>query len=213
VIRIVIVDDHAVVRSGLSALLEKNAEFEVVAEAQDGKQAVEVVLEKRPDVTLMDITLGELDGVEATRRILTQWPQARILALTMHEEDQYLIPFLEAGGVGYVMKSAADRDLLQAIKQVTRGEVFLHQSGLRRIVEEQRGSEAGHDPPDLAALSDREQQVLVLTVRGFTSREIGEQLSLSPRTIETYRERMMQKLGLKHRSELVEFALRHQLLE
>lgn len=211
-IRVLLVDDHTVVRSGLRLLLEKEPGIEVVGEAATGQAGVETALRLRPDVTLMDITLPDFDGVEAAKRIRAAWPEARLLALTMHSEDAYLVNFLSAGGMGYVRKSAADRDLVTGIRAVARGELFLQPAGVQTIVREHRQihAEPGQAHPD--ALSERERQVLELTVKGFTSREIGEQLSLSPRTVETYRERIMEKLGLEHRSELVEYALRYRLL-
>ncbi|MCW5853596.1 MAG: response regulator transcription factor [Anaerolineae bacterium] len=211
-LRVLLVDDHTVVRSGLRLLLEKEPGIEVVGEAATGQAGVETALRLRPDVTLMDITLPDFDGVETAKRIRAAWPEARLLALTMHSEDAYLVNFLSAGGMGYVRKSAADRDLVTGIRAVARGELFLQPAGVQTIVREHRQihAEPGQAHPD--ALSERERQVLELTVKGFTSREIGEQLSLSPRTVETYRERIMEKLGLEHRSELVEYALRYRLL-
>lgn len=207
-IRVLLVDDHAVVRSGLHLLLEQEADIAVVGEAEDGARAVEQSLARQPDVIVMDITLPDFDGVEATRRIHANLPDTRVLALTMHDEDAYLVPFLQAGGAGYVHKSAVDRDVVAAIRAVARGESFLQPAGVAAMVRQHQSPQPGPD-----ALSERERQVLALTAKGFTSREIGEQLALSPRTVETYRERIMQKLGLQHRSELVEFALKHKLLE
>ena len=211
-IRVLLVDDHTVVRSGLCLLLEKEADIEVVGEADTGQAGVEAALRLRPDVTLMDITLPDFDGVEAAKRIRAAWPDARLLALTMHSEDAYLVHFLSAGGMGYIRKSAADRDVVTGIRTVARGEPFLQPAGVQTIVREHRQIHADPSETHPDALSERERQVLELTVKGFTSREIGEQLSLSPRTVETYRERIMEKLGLEHRSELVEYALRYRLL-
>lgn len=210
--RVLLVDDHTVVRAGLRLLLEKETGIQVIGEAESGAQGVDYAHRLRPDVTLMDITLSDFDGVEATRRIRAVWPDARVLALTMHSEDAYLVEFLEAGGMGYVRKSAADRDLVSAIRAVARGEVFLQPAGVQAIVREHRHPihEPGAARPEV--LSERERQVLELTVKGYTSREIGDHLALSPRTVETYRERIMDKLGLERRSELVEYAMRHRLL-
>ncbi|MCL4488752.1 MAG: response regulator transcription factor [Chloroflexi bacterium] len=206
-IRVLLVDDHAVVRSGLRLLIEQEPDIVVIGEAEDGAHAVQLACALQPDVTVMDITLPDFDGIEATRRIRAALPDARVLALTMHDEEAHLVPFLEAGGTGYVRKSAADRDVVTAIRTVARGESFLQPEGVQAIVREHRDTRPGLD-----VLSERERQVLTLTARGYTSREIGDQLALSPRTVETYRERIMQKLGLQHRSELVEFALTHNLL-
>jgi DNA-binding NarL/FixJ family response regulator len=207
-IRVLLVDDHAVVRSGLRLLLEKEVDMVVIGEAEDGAGAVEQANALQPDVIVMDITLPDFDGVEATRRIHTMQSNARVLALTMHDEDAYLVPFLQAGGSGYVRKSAADRDVVAAIRAVARGGSFLQPEGVAAMVRDHQSPK-----PDFETLSERERQVLVLTAKGYTSREIGDQLALSPRTVETYRERIMQKLGMAHRSELVEYALKHKLLE
>ncbi len=206
-IHVLLVDDHAVVRAGLRAVLEKDRSFSVIGEAEDGAHAIEQAVALRPDVIVMDITLPDFDGIETTRRIRAKIPEARVLALTMHDEETYLVPFLRAGGMGYVRKSSSDRDLMEAIRRVARGESYLQPGGVDAIVREHRMQEPAPD-----TLSERERQVLILTAKGYTSREIGDQLALSPRTVETYRERIMQKLGLGHRSELVEYALRHNLL-
>lgn len=206
-IRVLLVDDHAVVRSGLRLLLEKEKGIAVIGEANSGARAVEQALALRPDVIVMDITLPDFDGIETTRRIRAEIQDACVLALTMHGEETYLVPFLQAGGMGYVRKSSGDRDLVEAIRRVARGESFLQPEGVDAIVRQQHTREPGPE-----TLSERERQVLALTAKGHTSREIGDQLALSPRTVETYRERIMQKLGLGHRSELVEYALRHNLL-
>lgn len=206
-IRVLLVDDHAVVRSGLRLLLDKEKDIAVVGEADSGARAIEQAAALRPDVIVMDITLPDCDGIETTRRIRAEMPAARVLALTMHGEETFLVRFLQAGGMGYVRKSSSDRDLVEAIRRVARGESFLQPEGVDAIVRKQHTQE-----PAPETLSERERQVLALTAKGHTSREIGDQLALSPRTVETYRERIMQKLGLAHRSELVEYALRHNLL-
>lgn len=210
-LRVLLIDDHTVMRSGLRLLIELSPDIVVVGEAATGHEGVEQALTLRPDVIVMDITLPDLDGVECTRRIRAAWQEARVLALTMHAENVYLVPFLEAGGAGYVRKSAADREVVAAIRAIARGETYLQPEGIQAMVDEHRVKPTT-DQPGPEVLSERERQVLELTARGFTSREIGEQLALSPRTIETYRERIMEKLKLAHRSQLVEYAVQHHLL-
>lgn len=210
-VRVLLVDDHTVLRSGLRLLIEQQADLQVVGEADSGASGVAQALALRPDVVVMDLTLPDIDGVEATRRIRAAWSQARVLALTMHAEETHLLPFVEAGGLGYVRKAAADQDVVKAIRLAAEDKAFLHPEGWQTMVRGHQGAgRPGQPGPD--ALSERERQVLELTARGYTSREIGEQLFLSPRTIETYRERLVQKLGLEHRSQLVEYALRYRLL-
>lgn len=213
-IRVLLVDDHTLVRTGLRLLLEKEG-VEVIGEAEDADGAVSLAGELRPDIVLMDISLQKSDGIDGTRRIMQLYPETRIIALTMHTEEAYLLKFLDAGGVGFVRKSAVDRDLIQAIHSVMRGEIFLKHEGVQVMARRHYGNSSqidDHEPgPEM--LSDRERQVIELVAKGYTCREIGDQLSLSPRTIETYRERIMNKLKLSHRSELVEFALRHRLLQ
>lgn len=211
-IRILLVDDHAIVRSSLGLLLSAHGAV-VIGEAEDGESAIAMACELRPDVILMDLTLPEMDGIEATRRICQAWPAAKILALTMHGEDLYLTPFLEAGGVGYVRKSAVDREVLSAIEAIYHGETFLQSEGVETLVRKQRAGVASALQPGPETLSERERLVLEKTVRGFTSNEIGDQLGISSRTVDTYRKRLMQKLGLSRRHELVDYALQHHLLE
>jgi DNA-binding NarL/FixJ family response regulator len=209
-VRILLVDDHNVVRSSLG-LMMKSFGAQVVGEAEDGRSAIARALELRPDVILMDITLPDMDGIEATRQIVAAWPEARVLALTMHNEAEYLIPFLDAGGVGFIRKAAADRDVLAAIQVVMQGQHFLGEQGIRILLNQAPGDPSGETPgPEI--LSERERTVLEMTARGFTSREIGLQLHLSPHTVDTYRSRLMEKLGLATRHELVDYAIQHRLL-
>ncbi len=210
-IGVYLVDDHPIVRSGVRLLVETEPDLAVVGEAADGETAIAEVPRLRPDVTVMDVGLPGIDGITATGRIVAAWPEARILALTMHEEDAYVVSFLDEGGRGYVRKSTVDRGLIAAIRQVAAGDFAVGPEAVAAIVSS-RHSRAGGGPPGPEALSDREREVLVLTARGFTSREIGERLFISGRTAETYRARLMEKLGLDHRSDLVDFALAHRLL-
>lgn len=211
-VRVFLVDDHTLLRSGLIMLLEKEQGIEVVGEAENGQTAIQKVIEIYPDIVFMDISLPDIDGIEVTRQICRACPAIRVIALTMFVEEQYLTQFLQAGGVGYVHKSAADRDLITAIKTVMAGQIFLRPEGVQVIARQQQGSSSnGEISPDV--LSKREMQVLKLVAKGYTGREIGDQLSLSPRTVETYRERLTEKLELERRSDLVDYALRHRLLE
>jgi DNA-binding NarL/FixJ family response regulator len=210
-IHILLAEDHAVVRSSLGMLLKSHG-AEIIGEAEDGSGAVTKALELHPDIILMDITLPDIDGIEATRRICASWPEAKILALTMHSEDVYLVQFLEAGGSGYVRKSAADRDVINAIKTILSGETFIGANGLEALVRQHKPAIGGVLPPGPDILSPRERLVLEKTALGYSSREIGEQLNISFHTVETYRIRVMDKLGLVSRHELVEYALRHHII-
>lgn len=212
-VRILLVEDHSVVRSSLAMLLAAHGGI-IVGEAADGADAIAKALSLRPDVILMDISLPGMDGIEATRQICAAWPEARILALTMHSEDVHLVPFLEAGGAGYIRKSSADQEVINAIQTIQSGETFISPQGLETLLRQHRPHTAqSNQPPGPEILSERERLVLEKTARGYTSREIGAQLYISPRTVETYRTRIMVKLGLTSRHELVEYALRWRLIE
>ncbi len=212
-IRILLVDDHAVLRAGLRALLGAEPGLTVVGEAATGEEAVEKARTLRPDVVVMDLSMPGMDGLEATRRIAALGLGAKILVLTVHAEQEYLLPVLEAGGSGYVTKTSADEDLIEAIRTVARGDVFLYPSAARLLLQRYKAAESGAEPSPLARLSEREREVLALTAEGYSSAEIGERLFISPNTVDTYRSRIMEKLGLHHRSELVRFALRTGLLK
>jgi DNA-binding NarL/FixJ family response regulator len=212
-IRILLADDHAVLRAGLRALLEAEDEFEVVGEAGTGEEAVDRTRLSRPDVVVMDLSMPGMGGLEATRQIASLDQGTRVLVLTVHAEEEYLLPVLEAGGSGYVRKTSADEDLIEAIHTVARNEVFLYPSAAKLLLQGYRTAEAGGEIDPTEPLSDREREVLALTAEGFSSSEIGKKLFLSPKTVDTYRARIMQKLGLTHRSELVRFALRTGMLK
>ena len=211
-IRVLLVDDHAVMRAGLRALLQAEPDMDVVGEAATGEEGVERALELSPDVVLMDLSMPGCGGLEATRRIAAAGLPTRTLVLTLHGESEYLMPVLEAGGAGYLTKNSADRELVEAIRVVSRGDVYLDPGAARVLVKTFRTprDEAREDP--LHKLSAREREVLTLTAEGYSSAEIGERLGISAKTVETYRERLMDKLGLHHRSELVRIALREGLL-
>jgi two-component system response regulator NreC len=210
-VRIVLADDHTIFRAGLKALLDAEMGIDVVGEASTGDEAVELVRELKPDIVVMDLSMPGSGGLEATRRITALELPTRVLILTMHAEEEYLVPVIEAGAHGYLTKTTADRKLIDAIGVVARGEVYLPPKAATLLLKEYKA--AGEDNDLLHKLSSREQEVMALTAEGFSSKEIGEKLFISPKTVDTYRARIMEKLGLTHRSELVRFALRAGLLK
>ena len=209
---ILLVDDHAMFRAGIKALLEAEPGLEVIGEASTGDGAVDQVRALKPDVVAMDLSMPGSNGLEATRRIAALGLDTKVLVLTVHAEEEYLVPVVEAGASGYLTKTSADRDLVEAIRIVARGEVYLPPKATKLLLQRYKASEDS-DSAGLHDLSSREQEVLALTAEGFSSREIGKKLFISPKTVDTYRSRIMDKLGLNHRSELVRFALRVGLLK
>jgi two-component system, NarL family, response regulator NreC len=210
-IRVLLADDHAMLRSGLRALLSAEPDMEVVGEAGNGEEAVRLTERLKPDVVVMDISMPVMDGLAATKEIAEKVPGTRVLVLTMHAEEQYLLKVLESGGSGYVLKRSADTELMEAIRTVHRGEAFLYPSATQLLLRAYRRGERP-EPPAGGKLSDREAEVLRLTAEGYSNTEIGGQLYLSPKTVDTYRQRIMEKLGLHHRAELVRYALATGLL-
>jgi two-component system response regulator NreC len=208
-IRILLVDDHAVLRAGLRALLSAERDMEVVGEAANGREAVALAEELKPDVVVMDLAMPEMSGLEATREITRRLPETRVLALTMHAEEQYLLELLQAGGSGYVLKRSADTELLEAIRTVSRGEAYLYPGAVKLLLSEYHRGDGG---PRRRELSEREETVLKLTAEGYSNLEIAERLGISPKTVDTYRQRIMEKLNLHHRAELVHYALERGLL-
>jgi DNA-binding NarL/FixJ family response regulator len=211
-IRVLLVDDHAVMRAGLRALLSTEPDIEVVGEAATGEEGVDLAIQLRPDVVLMDLSMPGIGGMAATRRIAAAGLSARVLVLTLHGEQEYLLPLLEAGGAGYLTKSSADHELVEAIRVVARGDVYLDPTAARLLVTSFRAPREPDRHGPLDRLSAREREVLTLAAEGYSSTEIGERLGISGKTVETYRERLMDKLDLHHRSELVRLALREGLL-
>lgn len=209
-IRVMVCDDHAVLRAGLRALLSAEPDIEVVAEASSGEKAVQGALQWSPDVVLMDITLPGIDGLEATRQIRKRLPNCRVLILTMHQQIHYLLAALQAGAAGYVLKSDLDQELVRAIRTASQGEAFIYSSDTRALF--QAYLEGGGRIEGAPPLSPMETRVLTLTAQGLTAQEIGQHLNISPSTVDTYRSRIMNKLGLGRRSELIRWALQHGLL-
>ena len=216
-IRILLVDDHPIFRAGLRALLESQPDVRVVGEAGNGAEAIARANELRPDIILLDISMPDVDGLEALRRMQADHVPGRVLVLTMHAENEYLFQVLESGGYGYVLKQGVDTDLFTAIRTVAAGDIFLYPSAtallLSRYREQKRALEDTADENHPDGLSDREREVLSLTAQGYSGQEIGDRLALSAKTVETYRTRVMRKLNLRHRSDLVRYALRVGLLQ
>jgi DNA-binding NarL/FixJ family response regulator len=211
-IRVLLVDDHAVMRAGLRALLSTEPDVEVVGEAATGEEGVELAMRLVPDVVVMDLSMPGMGGMAATRRIAASGLPIRVLVLTLHGEREYLLPLLEAGGAGYLTKGSADHELIEAIRVVARGDVYLDPGAARLLVTSFRVPREPERESPLSRLSAREREVLTLAAEGYSSTEIGERLGISGKTVETYRERLMDKLDLHHRSELVRLALREGLL-
>jgi two-component system response regulator NreC len=212
-ISVMLADDHAMLRAGLKALINAEPDMAVVGEASNGEEAVRLAQQLRPNVVVMDISMPVKDGLAATAEIAVALPNTRVLVLTMHAEEQYLLKVLEAGGSGYVLKRSADTELMEAIRTVHRGEAFLYPSATRLLLQAYQKGGEHPQPPAGGKLSEREEEVLRLTAEGYSNTEIGQQLYLSPKTVDTYRQRIMEKLGLHHRAELVRYALDIGLLQ
>ena len=202
-IRVVLADDHALVRQSLKSLLEREG-FQIVAEASDGQEAVRRVESLKPDIAVMDISMPVLNGVEAARQINLSSPKAKTILLTQHDEEQYLSEALEAGVKGYVLKSQAANDLIQALRQVSRGEVYLTPGVSGAVMEAYRSK--AHKPKD--PLTSRERQVLQLIAEGKSTRDVASVLGISVKTAESHRSRLMQKLDIHETASLVLYAVR-----
>ena len=211
-IRVLLADDHAVLRAGLRALLAGEPDMEVVGEATDGNDAIAQAQLLQPDVLVLDIAMPRVNGLEVIRRLREEGFSVKVLVLTMHSEEQYLLQVLRAGGSGYVLKASADTELMEAIRTVHRGEAFLYPSATALLLEDYRDRKAEDDRDRFEDLSDREREVLALTAAGYTNQEIADKLIISAKTVDTYRSRIMEKLNLHHRSDLVKVALRRGLL-
>lgn len=213
-IRLMIVDDHALVRSGLKALLNEGDEVDVIGEAADGDEAIRLAEELRPDVVLMDLSMPHgKDGLTATREMRERVKDTAILILTMHDDDEYLFRAIQAGASGYILKSAPHEELLTAIRTVAEGNAYLYPTATKRLMGEYlEQMEQGVQASPLSQLSEREKEVLELVAKGYANREIAEKLVISVKTVETHKSRVMEKLELKTRPELVEFAIKKGLL-
>ena len=208
-IRILIADDHAVVRNGFRRILEAQWDLEVLGEVSNGREAVEAVLEQQPDVVLMDVTMPELNGIEATRRIVRDAPKVRVLGLSMHKDAVYVREILRAGAKGYLLKDSDEKQLLAAVRAVAMGQAFLSPEVSDAVLDDYRKHVT--NPIDL--LSSREREVLQLIAESKTNKEIATMLSLSVYTVEAHRGRIMEKLNLHSIGELVRFAMRNGLID
>lgn len=212
-IRILLCDDHAVVRMGLTMLLNNHPNMEVVGEASEGNEAIQKAHELNPDVVVMDLSMPHgKDGLTATSELKKQLPNIGILILTMHDDEEYLFRTIQAGASGCILKSAPHDELIAAIQSVANGNAYLHPSATKRLMEEYIGSVHQGNVDTYELLSDREKEVLTLVAKGFSNKEIAEQLIISVKTVETHKGNLMEKLQMKTRPELVAYALKKGLL-
>jgi two-component system response regulator NreC len=213
-IRVMIADDHAILRAGLRMLVNVQADMEVVSEASDGEKAVETARKTRPDVTLLDLTMPRVGGMKALEKMARDCRETRVLVLTMHDDPAYLRSALAAGAAGYLLKRAVDAELIAAIRAVHRGGIFVDPRLAGILVEDvlQKGKTKAGSRRPVNILSQRELQVLALVARGYTSAEIAKQIFVGVKTIETYRSRLAEKLGLRTRRDVIRFAVQMGLL-
>ena len=209
--RVLIADDHGIVRSGLRLLLERQPDIEVIAEAADGAEAREIAVRERPDLAILDVRMPKLTGLQVTRELKKQAPEVSVLILSMHDDERYLFEALKAGASGYVLKTQADADLMEAIRAVERGEPFLTPAAQQALIKDvlERGRQGG----DEEELTPREEEIVKLVAEAHTTRQIAEILHLSEKTVENHRGNAMRKLGMRDRVELVRYAIRRGLVE
>jgi DNA-binding NarL/FixJ family response regulator len=213
VIRVVLADDHAVVRAGLKAVLGAARDISVVGEASTGREAVVLTGQLNPDVVVMDLTMPDLDGTSATKEIRASGANTRVLVLTMHDEETYLVPAMEAGASGYLVKTDADRELVNAVRAIAHGDVHVRPNAGRVLARNLTPRDSVEtDRARHEALTPRERDVLRLVGGGYSAPEIGARLFISPKTVDTYKQRIHEKLDLAHRSQYVQFAFRLGLL-
>lgn len=211
--RILLADDHAVVRRGLRTILDAQPDLRVVAEAPDGADAVAAALAQEIDLAVLDVSMPRLTGLQAARRILEQRPRVRVLMLSMHDGEQYFFEALRAGASGYVLKSAADGDLVEACRAAMRGESFVYPQAVRTLVRRYLDGLREGDPPPEDPLSPRETEVLKLIAEGASGREIARTLNIAENTVERHRANLLSKLGMRDRVALTRYAIRRGLIE
>ena len=207
-IRVLIVDDHTIVRDGICALLSLIGDIEVVGDAADGREALEKVRQLAPDVVLMDISMPLMDGREATRRICKDFPETKVLVLTQYDDREHIFPLIQAGARGFISKFAASSELASGIRAVYRGDSFMSPSVARVFIEDYQRAASGSRVDPYEGLTEKEREVLKLVAEGYTTREIADLLVVSPKTVEGHKSSLMSKLGLRNRVELVRYAIR-----
>lgn len=213
-LKILIADDHVIVREGVRLILAKERDLEVIGEAGDGRQALDLVDRLHPDVVIMDLSMPGMGGIEATKHVKERHPAVNVLALTMHEDESYVFQLLRAGASGYVLKRAAAQDLVQAVRAAARGEAFLYPSITRKVLDDYlKRVEQGEERERYDGLTEREREVLTLIAQGLTNQQIAQKLYISIKTVQTHRAHILEKLGLHDRTELVRYAIRKGLIE
>jgi len=210
-IKVLLADDHSIVREGLRRIVEESDDMEVVAEASDGKEAIHQIRKSRPDVAVIDISMPESDGLEVLQQLKPEYPELPILILTMHEEQQYVVRAIEAGARGYITKKSAPEQLVKAIRKVYAGSLYISEEAAEALALRVAKGTSGQSPLDL--LSTRELQVLRRLALGHTNREIAENYNISIKTVDTYRLRLLKKLSLRNNAELSRFAIQNRLIE
>ncbi|RME43339.1 MAG: DNA-binding response regulator [Chloroflexi bacterium] len=214
-IRVLLAEDHHVVREGLHLLLDTQPDMKVVGEASSGRQAVDLAARLKPDVAVLDISMPDMDGLEATKLIRTESPGTQVLILSMHQSDVYFYRALEAGAAGYVVKKAASEELLHAVRAVAQGDAYFHPSVARKLLSDFRrgGEKATPGPPGYHKLTEREKEVMWLLINGYVNQEIADKLFISPSTVQAHRSHILEKLGVSSVIDLVRYAIRHGLIE
>mgnify|MGYP001829006814 CR=1 FL=1 len=211
--RVLLADDHGIVLDGVHAVLEENLEIEVIGKATDGRQAIQLAREQLPDIVVMDITMPDMSGIEATRLITSEHPAVKVLCLSMHADRGFVMAALEAGASGYVLNDSAKAELHRAICTVTEDQVYLSPGIAGMVVDAARSKTTANGCSDLALLTDREREVLQLIAEGYTNKQIGEILNISIKTVQVHRTNMMKKLDLHDRGELIKYAIQKKIIE
>jgi two-component system, NarL family, response regulator NreC len=210
--RVLIADDHAIVRAGLRSLLDEEVELDLVGEAVGGYEAIDLIEKTNPDVLILDLSMPDLDGISVTRKIKLQFPNLKILILTLHDDEALLKEAIKAGAAGYILKRAAEAELISAIQVILRGDLYIDPSMVRSLIEETPNARINKKDP-AESLTPRETEILKLIVEGYTNRQIGQELNISVRTVEGHRANISDKLGLHSRVELVRYARQNSLIE